>query len=96
MENYNETIKKVIAQKLGVDESDVLPQSELVADFGADSLDLVEIMMKLEVVFDIKVSDDEMLILARNVANKIENDLDYPGQIKVNVIRENRAVEYAK
>ena len=43
-----------------------------------------------------KVSDDEMLILARNVANKIENDLDYPGQIKVNVIRENRAVEYAK
>lgn len=43
-----------------------------------------------------KVSDDEMLILARNVANKIENDLDYPGQIKVNVIRENRAVEFAK
>ena len=58
--NYNQTILKVIAQKLGVDESDVLPQSELVADFGADSLDLVEIMMKLEVVFDIKVSDDEM------------------------------------
>ena len=45
--NYNQTILKVIAQKLGVDESDVLPQSELVADFGADSLDLVEIMMKL-------------------------------------------------
>ncbi len=43
-----------------------------------------------------KVSDDEMLILARNVASKIESDLDYPGQIKVNVIRENRAVEYAK
>ena len=60
MENYNETIRKVIAQKLGVDENDVLPQSELVADFGADSLDLVEIMMKLEAVFDIKVSDDEM------------------------------------
>ncbi len=60
MKNYNETIKKVIAQKLGVDESDVLPQSELIADFGADSLDLVEIMMKLEAVFDIKVSDDEM------------------------------------
>ncbi len=43
-----------------------------------------------------KVTDDEMLILARNVASKIESDLDYPGQIKVNVIRENRAVEYAK
>ena len=43
-----------------------------------------------------KISDDDMLVLARNVANKIESDLDYPGQIKVNVIRENRAVEYAK
>ncbi len=43
-----------------------------------------------------KVSDDDMLLLARNVANKIESDLDYPGQIKVNIIRENRAVEYAK
>lgn len=43
-----------------------------------------------------KISDDEMLVLARNVANKIESDLDYPGQIKVNVIRESRAVEYAK
>lgn len=43
-----------------------------------------------------KVSDDEMLVLARDIANKIESDLDYPGQIKVNVIRENRAVEYAK
>lgn len=43
-----------------------------------------------------KVSDDEMLVLAREIANKIESDLDYPGQIKVNLIRENRAVEYAK
>ena len=43
-----------------------------------------------------EVNDDEMLILARNIANKIENELEYPGQIKVNVIRENRAIEYAK
>ena len=43
-----------------------------------------------------KVSDDEVILLARNVAKKIENELDYPGQIKVNVIRESRAVEYAK
>ncbi|MBE5817120.1 MAG: ribonuclease Y [Clostridiales bacterium] len=43
-----------------------------------------------------KITDDQMLVLARNIANKIESELDYPGQIKVNVIRENRACEYAK
>ena len=43
-----------------------------------------------------EVSDDSMIILGRNIANKIEQELEYPGQIKVNVIRENRAVEYAK
>ena len=43
-----------------------------------------------------KVSDDEVILLARNVAKKIENELDYPGQIKVSVIRERRATEYAK
>ena len=43
-----------------------------------------------------KVSDDEVILLARNVAKKIENALDYPGQIKVSVIRESRATEYAK
>ena len=43
-----------------------------------------------------KVSDDKVILLARNVAKKIENELDYPGQIKVSVIRESRATEYAK
>ena len=42
-----------------------------------------------------KVSDDEVILLARNVAKKIENELDYPGQIKVSVIRESRDTEYA-
>ena len=43
-----------------------------------------------------KVSDDAMVLLARDIAKKIENELDYPGQIKVSVIRESRATEYAK
>lgn len=42
------------------------------------------------------VSDDQMTLLARDIAQKIEDSLDYPGQIKVNLIRENRAVDYAK
>ena len=37
-----------------------------------------------------------MVILAREIAKKIEGNMDYPGQIKVNLIRENRAVDYAK
>jgi ribonuclease Y len=51
----------------------------------------VRIVVKPEVI-----SDDQMVLIARDIANKIENELDYPGQIKVNVIRENRAVDYAK
>ena len=42
------------------------------------------------------VSDDQMVIVARDVAKQIESELDYPGQIKVNVIRESRATDYAK
>lgn len=43
-----------------------------------------------------QVNDEEMAYLAREVAKKVEAELDYPGQIKVNVLRETRAVEYAK
>ena len=43
-----------------------------------------------------KVSDDAMVLLARDIAKKIENELDYPGQIKVNMIRETKVIEYAK
>lgn len=42
------------------------------------------------------ISDDKMALLAHDIAKKIEDNLDYPGQIKVNLIRENRAVDYAK
>ena len=43
-----------------------------------------------------KITDDQMTILARDVAKQIENEMDYPGQIKVNIIRETRAIDYAK
>ena len=51
----------------------------------------VRIMVKPE-----EVTEDNMIILAREIAKKIENELEYPGQIKVNLIRETKAVEYAK
>ena len=51
----------------------------------------VRILVKPDVV-----NDDQMTLLARDIAKKIEENMDYPGQIKVNLIRENRAVDYAK
>ena len=43
-----------------------------------------------------KVSEAEMTLMARDVAKRVESEMEYPGQIKVNVIRESRAIEYAK
>ena len=51
----------------------------------------VRVMVKPE-----EVSEDEMVVLARDLAKKIEEEMEYPGQIKVNVLRETKAVEYAK
>ncbi len=51
----------------------------------------IRVMVKPE-----QVSDDTMTILARDIAKKIEESMDYPGQIKVNVIRESRVTDYAK
>ena len=43
-----------------------------------------------------QVSDSDMLLMARDISKQIENELEYPGQIKVSVIRESRVVDYAK
>ena len=43
-----------------------------------------------------KVNDAEMTLMARDIAKKVEDEMEYPGQIKVNIIREIRVVEYAK
>ena len=51
----------------------------------------IRIMVKPE-----NVNDDDMVFLARDIAKRIEDELEYPGQIKVMLIRENRQVDYAK
>ena len=51
----------------------------------------IRIMLKPDII-----SDDQMIITAREIAKRIEDEMEYPGQIKVNVIRETRAIEYAK
>ena len=69
----------------------------------ADSFDGVEKSFAIQAGREIriivkpeKISDDKMTILARDVSKKIEGEMDYPGQIKVSVIRETRVVDYAK
>lgn len=51
----------------------------------------IRIMVKPE-----EVSDTDIVLIAKNISRRIEEELDYPGQIKINVIRETRAIEYAK
>ena len=51
----------------------------------------VRVMIKPEVI-----KDDKMVLVARDIVKRIENELNYPGQIKVNLIRESRAIEFAK
>ena len=43
-----------------------------------------------------KISDDKMILMARDIAKKVEDEMEYPGQIKVNMIREKRVVDYAR
>ena len=43
-----------------------------------------------------KISDSQMVLLGRNISEKIEKEMDYPGQIKVNLVRETRVIDYAK
>ena len=69
----------------------------------ADSFDGVEKSFAIQagrevrlIVKPDKINDAEMVIMARDVSKRIESEMEYPGQIKVNVIRETRAIEYAK
>ena len=76
-----------------------LKQLEEIADSfqGVDKTFAVQAGREIRVmVVPEQISDDDMILLARDISNQIEENLDYPGQIKVNVIRESRVVDYAK
>lgn len=54
-----EDVKKVIAEELGADEASITPSSKIIEDLGADSLDVVELIMALEEKFDISIPDED-------------------------------------
>jgi acyl carrier protein len=57
--SVEEKIKKIIAEKLSVDLAEVVPEASFVDDLGADSLDLVELIMSMEEEFDTEISDED-------------------------------------
>ncbi len=57
--SVQEKVRKIIADKLSVDLDEVVPEASFVDDLGADSLDLVELIMSMEEEFDIDISDEE-------------------------------------
>lgn len=70
--NTLERVKKVLVEQLDVSEDEVTPEASMVDDLGADSLDLVEIVMGLEEEFDIEIPDED----AENIKT-VQQIIDY-------------------
>lgn len=59
MATVAERVKKIIVDKLGVDETEVTPEANFIQDLGADSLDTVELIMEFEKEFDVSIPDEK-------------------------------------
>ncbi|RLC14159.1 MAG: acyl carrier protein [Deltaproteobacteria bacterium] len=70
--SVEDKVKNIIAEKLSVDISEVVPEASFVDDLGADSLDLVELIMSMEEEFDIDISDED----AENLVS-VQSAFDY-------------------
>ena len=57
--SIEDKVKKIIAEKLSVDMEEIVPEASFVDDLGADSLDLVELIMSMEEEFDVEISDED-------------------------------------
>ena len=75
IKSVEDRVKKIIAEKLGVDLSEVVPEASFVNDLGADSLDLVELIMTMEEEFELEISDEdaEKLVTVKNAIDFINS-----------------------
>lgn len=73
--SIEDKVKKIIAEKLSVDLSEVVPEASFVDDLGADSLDLVELIMTMEEEFDIDISDEDA-----EKMESVKDAMDYIGK----------------
>jgi len=71
MASVDERVKHIIVEQLGVDEEEVKPEASFVDDLGADSLDVVELVMALEEEFGLEISDEDAEKLS-NVAKAVD------------------------
>ena len=73
-----EKVKKIITEQLGIDEKDVKMESAFIEDLGADSLDIVELIMAMESEFDMEIEDDEVedISTVEDVVNYIKENAD--------------------
>ena len=72
MSDVESKVKKIIVEQLGVKEDQVTPEASFVGDLGADSLDTVELVMAIEEVFEIEISDED----AEKIAT-VQQVIDY-------------------
>ncbi len=75
--SVEDKVKKIVVEKLSVDFEEVVPEASFVDDLGADSLDLVELIMSMEEEFDIEISDDdsEDLITVQDAVDYISQNI---------------------
>ena len=74
MSNVEERVKKIVVEQLGVKEDEVTAEASFVDDLGADSLDLVELIMAMEEKFDIEIPDEdaEKIVTVQDAVNYVD------------------------
>lgn len=78
MENFKERFDKLLIDKLGVSQEDIKPEAKFTDDLGADSLDMVELIMEFESEFKVTIPDDdtEEILTVKNAEEYLKNKLN--------------------
>ena len=77
MASVDERVKEIIAEQLGLEKDDIQPEASFIDDLGADSLDIVEMIMTIEDEFDVEISDEdaEKIVSVQDAINYISDKL---------------------